>query len=234
MEAKAGFFSTYGVKESDPQVTVAGLGKPFVMSDPGIAVKKFPCCYATHRAIDGVLTLRERLGFDADSVDKVICKMPVGGMHVLTYPRPVTGLEGKFSLEYSIAAAVLDGKFSLWSFGDEAVRRPEIAALYQKIDAAEDDSSRGDDPLFDKRSSGSRGFVQVEVKLRDGRSDRIRIDKAPGAPSRELSWEDLHEKFLDCARQAPRISGPNARDAFAAIKMLESVDDISRITALLH
>ena len=64
--------------------------------------------------MDGVLTLRERLGFDADSVEKVICRMPPGGMHVLIYPRPVTGLEGKFSMPDAVAAAVLDGKFSLW------------------------------------------------------------------------------------------------------------------------
>ena len=234
MEAKAGFYSTYGTDDSDPEVTANGLGKPFVISSPGIAVKKFPCCYATHRAIDGVLTLRERLGFDAASIDKVICRMPPGGMHVLTYPRPATGLEGKFSLPYSIAAGVLDGKFSLWSFSDEAVRRPQIAALYERIDAHETETSRGDDPHFDKRSSGSRGFVEVEVQLKDGRKDQIRIDVPPGSPSRELTWDELHSKFMDCARQAPRISNASAEAAFAAIRNLQSAADINAITQQLH
>jgi 2-methylcitrate dehydratase PrpD len=234
LEAKAGFFSTYGAADSDPEVTVRGLGRPFVVSDPGIAIKKFPCCYATHRAMDGVLTLRERLGFDASSIDKVVCKMPPGGMSVLTYPRPVTGLEGKFSLQYCIAVAVLDGKFSLWSFGDEAVRRKDITSLYEKIDAAEHDSSRGNDPQFEKRSSGSRGFVQVEVKLRDGRSDSIRIDKAPGAPSRELTWDEMRVKFMDCAKQAPRIATADAKAAFDSIRALETLDDIRSISNKLH
>lgn len=234
MEAKAGFFSTYGTADSDPEVTARGLGKPFVISEPGIAVKKFPCCYATHRAIDGVLTLRERLKFDADAVDKVICRMPPGGMHVLIYPRPVTGLEGKFSLEYSIAASVLDGKFSLWSFSDEAVRRPGIAALYERIDAHETPTSRGDDPQFEKRSSGSRGFVEVEVRLKDGRSDQIRIDVPPGAPARELTWDELQAKFMDCARQAPRISNANAAAAFDAIRGLGAVNDVRSIVDRLH
>jgi 2-methylcitrate dehydratase PrpD len=234
MEAKAGFYSTYGTADSDPDVTARGLGKPFVIDNPGIAVKKFPCCYATHRAIDGVLTLRERLGFDAASVDKVICRMPPGGMHVLTYPRPVTGLEGKFSLEYSIAASVLDGKFSLWSFSDDAVRRPQIAALYEHIDAHEAESSRGDDPLFAKRSSGSRGFVEVEVRLKDGRKDRLRVDAAPGSPSRELTWDELRDKFMDCARQAPRISAADAESAFSSIRALDRVDDIRSISHRLQ
>jgi 2-methylcitrate dehydratase PrpD len=108
LEAKAGFFSTYGVEQSSADITANGLGKPFVIVDPGLALKKFPCCYASHRAIDGLLTLRAKLACDADSIEKVICRMPPGGMHVLTYPRPATGLEGKFSLHYPLAAAVLD------------------------------------------------------------------------------------------------------------------------------
>ena len=234
MEAKAGFFSTYGTADSDPDLTARSLGKPFVISSPGIAVKKFPCCYATHRPIDGVLRLRERLGFDATTIDKVICRMPPGGMHVLTYPRPVTGLEGKFSLPYSIAAAVLDGKFSLWSFSDEAVHRAKIAALYERIDAHETPACRGDDPQFDKRSSGSRGFVEVEVLLKDGRRDSIRIDVPPGSPSRELTWDDLHAKFMDCARQAPRIAASEAEAAFSLIRKLETVSDIHAIIGKLH
>ena len=205
-----------------------------MIDNPGIAVKKFPCCYATHRAIDGVLTLRERLGFDAASVEKIICRMPPGGMRVLTYPHPKTGLEGKFSLPYSIAAAVLDGKFSLWSFSDEAVRRPDIAALYERIDGHETDTSRGDDPDFETRSSGSRGFVEVEALLKGGRSDQIRVDVAPGAPARELTWDEVQEKFMDCAKQAPRISHENAASAFAAIKALDQANDVSTITSLLH
>jgi 2-methylcitrate dehydratase PrpD len=234
MEAEAGFYSTLGTAASDPEITARGLGKPFVINDPGIAIKKFPCCYATHRPIDGILTLRERLKFDAASIDKVICRMPLGGMRVLTYPRPTTGLEGKFSLPYSIAAAVLDGTFSLWSFSDEAVRRPDIAALYERIDGHETETSRGDDPMFDKRSSGSRGFVEVEVHLKDGRQDQIRIDVPPGAPARELTWDELQGKFMDCAKQAPRISKANAKLAFASIKALDQAEDVSHISALLH
>ena len=234
MEAKAGFFSTYGTADSDPELTVRGLGKPFVISSPGIALKKFPCCYATHRPIDGVLRLREQLGFDADSVDKVICRMPPGGMHVLIYPRPVTGLEGKFSLPYCVAAAVLDGKFSLWSFSDEAVRRPAIAALYERIDAHETPACRGDDPQFDKRSSGSRGFIEVEVILKDGRRDQVRVDVPPGSPARELTWDDLHAKFTDCAKQAPRIAATEAQAAFDLIRKLDTVADIRHISNKLH
>jgi 2-methylcitrate dehydratase PrpD len=234
LEAKAGFFSTYGVAESNADIAHKDLGAPFIVADPGLALKKFPCCYASHRAIDGLLTLRARLAFDAAAVDRVICRMPPGGMHVLTYPRPTTGLEGKFSLHYPLAAAVLDGGCALWTFTDEAVRRAAIEPLYARIDAAEDPACRGDDPLFETRSSGSKGFVEVEVRLKDGRADRIRVDRAPGSPARELTWDDLRGKFVDCARHSRRVTDASAATAFTILRELETIDDIARITDLLR
>lgn len=233
-EAKSGFFAAYGTADSRVANTVAGLGKPFVIVDPGLALKKFACCYACHRGMDGLLALRAQLGFDAASVDQVICRMPPGGMLVLTYPRPKTGLEGKFSLEYCLAAGVLDGGYTLSTFSDEAVNRREIETLYSRIDAAEHAACRGDDPDFDKRSSGSRGFVEVEVKLKDGRSAKTRVDVPPGHPKRELTWDDLRGKLLDCARQSGRVEQQSASEAFGLIQRLETLDDIGNIVRLLQ
>ena len=36
----------------------SGVKLENVIVDPGIALKKFPCCYASHRAMDGLLALR--------------------------------------------------------------------------------------------------------------------------------------------------------------------------------
>ena len=232
LEAKSGLYSTLGVAESSADLTAERLGRPFVICDPGLALKKFPCCYACHRPMDALLTLRAKLGFQANDVEKIVCRMPPGGMQVLTYPRPATGLEGKFSLQYALAAGALDGAYTIASFTDEAVNRPEIAALYERIDAREDASSRGDDPDFEKKSSGSRGFVEVEVRLRDGRTETIRVDKAPGSPARELAWEDLREKFMDCA--AKPGADPKAARAFEALQRLEEIDDVQRIVELLR
>ena len=233
LEAKAGFFSSYGVAASSVDITVKGLGKPYIIVDPGLALKKFPCCYASHRAIDGLLALRGKLACDATNVAKLICRMPPGGMHVLTYPRPVTGLEGKFSLHYPLAAALLDGKCALATFTDEYVQRKEIATLYERIDAAENPACRGDDPLFETRSSGSKGFVEVEIHLSNGKSETIRVDKAPGSPTRELAWNVLHEKFIDCARHSQHIGESRAGQAFDMIQKLDNIKDIAEVTRLL-
>jgi 2-methylcitrate dehydratase PrpD len=232
MEAKSGFFAAFGVAESDPEVTARGLGKPWVIVDPGIALKKYACCYACHRGMDGVLALRRKHDFTAEDIVRLECRMPPGGMQVLTYPDPKTGLEGKFSLEYCLAAGALDGKYTLGSFTDEAVRRPAIRDLLQRVIAHEVAHCRGDDPEFEKRSSGSRGFAEVEVELRSGARDVIRIDRPPGHPSRELTWDDLHAKFTDCAAQAGLAPG-RALQAFDLLRRLEQVDDVNAVLELL-
>lgn len=232
LEAKSGFFAAYGVAESRITTTIDGLGRPWVITDPGIALKKFPCCYATHRGMDGILMLREKHGFSAADVVRADCRMPQGGMQVLTYDRPQTGLEAKFSLQYAIAAGIVDGCYSLYSFTDEAVRRPAIQDMMKRVRAFEDPACRGDDPLFETRSSGSRGFVEVDIELRNGLRDTLRIHKPPGHPSRELSWDDLDHKFRDCAAQAG-TDAKHAENAIALLKTLETQAGVAGLVKLL-
>jgi 2-methylcitrate dehydratase PrpD len=233
LEAPAGFFAAYGVEESEPEAAVKQLGHPWVIADPGLALKQFPCCYASHRGMDGVLQLKQRLGFSAADVARLECRMPPGGMRVLIYPQPKTGLEGKFSLQYSLAAGVLDGHYTLWSFTDEAVNRAPIHELLQRICVTEDRRCAGDDAFLEMRSSGSRGFVEVEVTLADGRQETVRVDQAPGHPSRELTWEDIAAKFTDCAAQA-HVDPAKATQAFHMLEQLHTCADMRILVALLH
>ena len=232
LESRSGFFSTYGVEESNPSVTAENLGSPWVITDPGIALKQFPCCYACHRGMDGILTLRRQLGFTAADIVNASCRMPPGGMQVLTYDNPQTGLEAKFSLPYAIAAGIIDGEYTLRSFADEAVQRPVAREMMKRIKAFEDPACRGSDPLFDSRSSGSRGFVEVDIELKSGLRKTIRIEKPPGHPDRELSWDALARKFDDCAAHAgidPQVSS----DTFTRLRSLDKDQDTaSCLTAL--
>ena len=233
LEAPAGFFAAYGVEASRPEAAIDQLGNPWVIVDPGLALKRFPCCYAAHRGMDGVLQLRQSLGLNADNLEHLICRMPPGGMRVLIYPQPRTGLEGKFSLHYALAAGILDGQYTLWSFTDEALNRAPIGDLYARISVSEEPHCAGNDPLLETRSSGSRGFVEVEAVHTDGRRAAVRVDTAPGHPTRELTWDDVAAKFMDCAAQA-RLDLGKAEQALGMLTRLETCADIREVLVLLH
>ncbi|HEX6005964.1 MAG TPA: MmgE/PrpD family protein [Burkholderiales bacterium] len=233
LEAKAGFFAAYGTADSDPAASARFLGNPWVLVDPGLALKRFPCCYAAHRGMDAVLVLRARHRFAAGDLERLICTMPPGGMRALIHPRPRTGLEGKFSLPYALAAGVLDGRYGLWSFTDEAVQRPAIAPLLERIEAREDPRCAGDDRALERLSPGSRGFVEVQVVLKNGVRDTLAVERPPGHPSRELTWDDIEAKFADCAAYA-RMPAESASRAFACLRQLETLADIATLIELLR
>lgn len=153
-------------------------------------------------------------------------------MKVVIYPRPTTGLEGKFSLQYVLAAGILDGKYSMWTFTDEAVRRPAIHAFYPKILAHEVDTIGADDPLLKTRAAGDRGFAEVEVSTMDGRRETIQVSAAPGHPARELTWHDIEQKFMDCAEHSP-ISQDSAERALNELKHLPDAKDLRAIVELM-
>jgi 2-methylcitrate dehydratase PrpD len=232
LEARAGFFAAYGVERSNAEIPCEALGKPYVIVDPGIALKKFPCYHGSQRAMHGVLELRKKLGFNGDTLERLECRMPPGGLHVLIYPEPKTGLEGKFSLPYVLAAGVLDGGYSLATFSDAAVNRPAVKALMKKIDVREDARCGGDDPLIEGRPAGARGFCEVEVHMANGRSETIRVHAAPGHPTQELGWDDIRQKFLDCATHG-ELQRARAEGAFDVLAQLEHCEDVHGLVELL-
>jgi 2-methylcitrate dehydratase PrpD len=75
--------------------------------------------------------------------------------------------------------------------------------------------------------------VEVEALRSDGRYETVRVDQAPGHPSRELTWDDIAAKFMDCAAQA-RVDPAKAKAALGILERLETCTDIGEVVALLH
>src|SRR5207245_3274250 len=95
------------------------------------------------------------------------------------------GLEGKFSLEYGIAATLLDGHPNLESFTDAAVQRPKARRLMERIHTTTT-ADAGDGLLA--------GEIKIEVTLRSGEVLTTRLATPPGAPARPPTDEELQQK----------------------------------------
>jgi 2-methylcitrate dehydratase PrpD len=188
IEGKFGFMKVFG--GTAPASYAKPWGQPLeIMTETGIGLKAYPCCAATHPAIDATRALREQIK-DASVED--IVSMRVGAsrfaMQPLIYDIPTTGLEGKFSMRYCIAAAMIDGAVKIGTFEPAQIQRPEIKRLMQKI-TVEIDPLVADDHEF---------ASIVDLKLKSGHTESIRIDVASGKPGNWLSETLLQEKFFDC------------------------------------
>ena len=155
----------------------------------GVAIKLYPCCYALQRPIAAVAALGP---VAASLVQRVAVRTPASALAPLIHHRPASGLEGKFSLEYGIAAAILDGRPGLESFSDEGVAREEARRL---IELVEVEPMEGGEGLLD-------GEVAIEVSLADGEVRRASLATPPGAPGRPPSEAELEAKLRDCVGDA--------------------------------
>jgi 2-methylcitrate dehydratase PrpD len=177
----------------DPgRIVLAGPAVP-----GGLAVKLFPCCYALQRPIAALRAFALALDdLDPARVARVVVRTPESALAPLIHAAPTTGLEGKFSVEYAIAAALLDGRPGIDSFTDEAVARPEAQALLARVAVV---PVPGGDWLL-------AGEVSIELTLTDGSTLTTTLDVPPGAPARPPSDADMAEKVADCAgEQADEI-----------------------------
>lgn len=178
----------------------------------GLNVKRHPCCYYIHCAADAALDLLEE-GVRAEDVEQVLVTAEPGGLAPLIHHRPRTGLQGKFSMEYGVAAALLDGRLALAAFTDDAVRRPEAQELLRTVQTREEEL-----PPVDGVPGGWSAIV--EIRTRQGRVHSTRVDHPRGHARRPMSEDDLVLKARDCLDQA-------GLDRVGAETLIQSVRSLS-------
>jgi 2-methylcitrate dehydratase PrpD len=162
----------------------------------GLAIKLHPCCYALQRPIAAVADLG--MTSPAAEVRGIRVTTPATSLAPLIDRLPSTGLEGKFSLEYAVAAALLDGRPGLGSFTDEAVGRPEAVRLAELVEII---------PSLEGGADLLVGEVEIEVTLSGGERLQSRLELPPGAPGRPPTDEELRGKLELCAGgEADRIA----------------------------
>lgn len=227
LEAPFGFARLFtGTGDYHLERITAALGAPYDLLTPGIVVKQYPCCAFAHRAIDGILALVHKHRFTAADVDAIECVLSQLAADVLIHPRPRTGLEGKFSLEYCLAAAILDQEVGLRQFTDAMVQRPAVHDLVPRV-------MRHMHPVSAQQagSNGEELPVIVTVKLRDGRKYTHQVDVPKGHPDHPLSEAEIYAKFRTCASLA--LSPDRVEQALEALIRLEQLDQITPCVALL-
>lgn len=157
----------------------------------GLAIKLYPCCYALQRPIGAAVALRAE-GVEPAAILRIVVRTPKVTVKPLIHPRPRTGLESKFSLEYSVVAALLDEHIGFDTFSDELVSRPETSRL---IELVEVELTDGGDQLL----SG-----EVEIELHTADEVRVRtLSYPPGSPSNPATDNDLRLKVASCLTGIP-------------------------------
>ena len=198
------------------------FGNPYRLVDPGVAIKKHPSQYGTHRGIDAALDLQQRYGVDPGRIAAVRIETPV--MRYVGRPFPETGLDGKFSFQYTVAASLLDRRIGIETFTDEAVHRPEITTLLEKTTV----DMRPDIP-----ANFEEMWIAVRVETTDGQTYISRCDQPRGIWGNPLSREERLAKVHSCTGRVLEDSGVDL--LIDTVEDLENADadEVQRLIATL-
>lgn len=170
--------------DADALLTPIGKGRAL---DPGPSWKLFPSQFATHYGITAALDARAQgEPFQAWRIRRVHLRAP--SMPYIDRPAPGTGLEGKFSWQYTATVALLDGKVVPASFTDERRRGADVDALLERFELVADPAIPGD---FDNM------YVELAVHLDDGTALAARCDAPLGSWRRPVERERIMDKARD-------------------------------------
>lgn len=199
--------------------------KPGRIADPlhilayGLKVKRFPNCGSVHRALDGLLELREKHSLTAETVDHVLVRAPASHLRNLMYEDPVTPAEAKFCLEYNLSVGLLNGSVGLADFEPEAIARTDIRALFPKIRKEYVEKLESEFP------------TEVHVTTLSGQTLSTSIKMPMGSRQVPLTRQQLFAKFDDCV--AKTAKWPAATQLRQILGEMNSDQPLSSMTALL-
>lgn len=222
-DKKGGFGQLIFGENADLEIAVKNFGRPYLMVDPGIYIKKYPAQTTTHWGIETTLEIRNKHNLNPADIRQVV--ITVGHPNWSAHrPKPETGLEGKFSIHYTAALALLDGKLSIDSFTDERRFSPDIEKMLGKIVVVEDKE-------IPEGLNFAQTWGETKITLNDGRVFQAKCDRPRGRWDNPLNREERLLKFHDCAQKI--LSKKKAIRVIELIDGLEQLRNISELTAIV-
>ncbi|MCH8801930.1 MAG: MmgE/PrpD family protein [Chloroflexi bacterium] len=221
LEGRFGFMRAFsGGNDYDPEKAAASLGSRCFMVESGVEIKKYPCCGSAHLALDATAMIQQREALNAADIERIEVRVDFDPPRSLIHSRPKEGLEGKFSMQYCLAAEILDGQVGMSSFTDEQVMRPEAQELIPKIEMKRH-------PGFEGQTSWTEAYNEVEIHLKDGRVLTQRADRATTGALRGATVEEVRTKFMDTA-----VVALTTENAAATLEMLDHLEDLGPVGPL--
>lgn len=190
--AKEGFTGPERILEGEKGLFAGACPDPrpeAIAADPGRAweltrtsIKPWPCCRHTHPAIDAAIELH------GDLKGAKVARVDVGAyraaLDVCDRPSPLDTYSAKFSLQYTVAIALADGRVDQASFEENA--RGRIAPECAKVTV-------GLSPAIEAAYPKHWG-VEIALETRDGRKLTAKRRDAKGDPENPVSASEVRAK----------------------------------------
>ncbi len=221
-EGPNGFCQAYSGIECDFRVIEENLGRNWFIISPGIKFKPYPCCASVAGCADAILELKRRYNILPGDVKEIECRLsPLMIETGASIHLPRTGQEGRFSLEYDMAIAIIEGELSLKQYTDEKVNSPIARELMKKVKTV----------FPEGIGMGMEEPQEVIVRLNDGRELSHRVEKHKGTAENPLSDEEIFYKFQDCASLV--LDKERVEEILNILRNLDEIRDLTRLFEII-
>jgi len=210
-EGRFGFYELY--QPGEPDRLLDGLGVSYPHVETG--VKRFPSCACNHTAIEAALQLaREHPVQSSEIADLDVTISPY--VHRLVGapfdPSSDPQVAAQFSVQYSVAAAMLRGRFGVGDIEPDAVLERAVLALARRISVHADETW------------GNSRAATVVIRMHSGERRERHVANIPGSQEAPLAEADRREKALDCLR-----AGVHPLDGAQAQRLVDRVLGLDRL-----
>jgi 2-methylcitrate dehydratase PrpD len=211
LEAKAGWANVLSISCNWDEI-IGKLGRNYQISLN--TYKPYACGVPLHPTIDGCIQLRNQYKLTADQIERVELKVHPMVLDLTGKKAPQTGADGKYSVYYAAAVALVTGVAGEKQFSDKLARDPAIIALRDKVS-----------PVIDK--SIHEDQVRIAITLKDGRRLEKFVEHVISSVQNPMSDEQLETKFLDQADGV--LPAVQARNLVGLCWNLEKLDGAAQI-----
>ena len=206
---------------SSPGYRPRAIGRALAIERYGLKAKIHPCCASVHTAVDALLFLKDNYRFDASDVESIDVLVNRVSYDNLRYADPKTDTEARFSMQWAIALALLQGRLRLADFTPAALRRRELRAWLPRIRMRRTRPGKAHPSMENGREP-----ALTTVLLKSGKKLSRYAQRPKGTLQIPLSAKELDQKFEDCAPGRPALG--------RMLDRLESVRDIRTLAALIR
>jgi 2-methylcitrate dehydratase PrpD len=210
------------------------LGNSYNLETQPVTTHFYPAATATGAFIELAINMMKKESFSANDVKSVEVKAThdwIDGMS--PFLSPATPDQAKFSGNYLIAVAMLDGKVGIEQVREARINSPDVKRMMQRVHILETKASR--DVTTRIRKTGNvtdSGIGELTITLQDGRAFTEKGDQPKGSGQLPLKRQDLIDKYRYCSK---RVMPPvNVQRSIELIDNMENIRNINELMSLLE
>lgn len=197
------------------EAIVKDLGKTYDITN--VSFKPYAACLFAHPVIDALILLGKEYRLIPEEIEEVRIEVAPINLRVAGNEHPSNGLEGKFSIHFVAALAIVFGRVGNDHFVDDVIRDTRVRDLMKRI-----------------KVTGSPGYTETEttvsVELKEGTVRKLRVTSPKGGPKNPLSFDEIQEKFTDlCQGMIPKKSIERIAER---VRHLEDQKDMAALARL--